>query len=215
MHLRTGINLSRMLKPSYSSKLLENAVEQFATLPGIGKKSALRMALFLLKQPTENVRKFSEAFVDFKENICRCSECNMISDSELCPICSDMRRDKKTICVVESVRDVLSIENTERYNGLYFVLGGIISPMDGVGPSDLPVAQLEERVKSSDIQEVILALSTSMEGETTSFYLYKILSRYTLNITTIARGVAFGDDLEYTDELTLAKSIENRQPFKK
>ena len=139
----------------------------------------------------------------------------MISDNEVCPICSDQRRDRTTICVVESIRDVLSIENTERYNGLYFVLGGIISPMDGIGPSDLPIAELEERVKNADIEEVILALSTSMEGETTSFFLYKILSRITDNITTIARGVAFGDDLEYTDELTLAKSIENRQPFKK
>ena len=139
----------------------------------------------------------------------------MISDSELCPICSDMRRDRSIICVVESVRDVLSIENTNRYNGLYFVLGGIISPMDGIGVSELPITELKERVSNSEIEEVILALSTSMEGETTSFYLYKLLSEYVSNITTIARGVAFGDDLEYTDELTLAKSIENRQPFRK
>lgn len=204
-----------MLKTNYSSKLLENAVEQFSTLPGIGKKSALRMALHLLGQPSENVKKFAESFVEFKENIQKCSSCNMISDTPVCPICSDQRRDHTTICIVESVRDVLSIENTERYNGLYFVLGGIISPLDGVGPADLPIASLEEKIKNSDIQEVILALSTSMEGETTSFYLYKILSKYTQNITTIARGVAFGDDLEYTDDLTLAKSIENRQPFKK
>ena len=204
-----------MLKQNYSSKLLENAVEQFATLPGIGKKSAMRMALFLLNQPIENVKKFTSSFIEFRENIKRCSVCNMISDNEVCPICSDQRRDRTTICVVESIRDVLSIENTERYNGLYFVLGGIISPMDGIGPSDLPISELEERVKNADIEEVILALSTSMEGETTSFFLYKILSKITDNITTIARGVAFGDDLEYTDELTLAKSIENRQPFKK
>lgn len=214
--LRGEKNQNRaMLRPSYSSQLLEQAVDQFSLLPGIGKKSALRMALFMLKQPKENVKKFAESLVNFKENIKRCSQCNMISDSEVCPICSDQRRDKSTICVVESVRDVLSIENTERYNGLYYVLGGIISPMDGVGPSDLPISELENRVKNSDVKEIILALSTSMEGETTSFYLYKILSKYTENITTIARGVAFGDDLEYTDELTLAKSIENRQPFKK
>lgn len=204
-----------MLKTNYSSKLLENAVEQFASLPGIGKKSALRMALHILGQPNENVKKFAEAFVEFREKINRCSSCNMISDTPVCPICSDQRRDHTTICIVESVRDVLSIENTERYNGIYFVLGGIISPLDGVGPADLPIADLEEKIKNTEVKEVILALSTSMEGETTSFYLYKILSKYTQNITTIARGVAFGDDLEYTDDLTLAKSIENRQPFKK
>lgn len=197
------------------SPLLEQAVQQFATLPGIGKKSALRMALFLLKQPKENVQKFAESFINFRENIQKCSVCNMIADTSICPICSDSKRNHHIICIVENIRDVLSIEATQRYSGLYYVLGGIISPMDGVGPSDLPIAELEKRLQHEDIHEVILALSTSMEGETTSFYLYKILSKYGANITTIARGVAFGDDLEYTDEITLAKSIENRQPFKK
>ncbi len=203
-----------MFKSNYSSILLEKAVEQFSTLPGIGKKSALRMALFLLNQPKENVEKFASAFLDFRENIKHCKVCNMISDTEFCPICSDNRRDKTIICVVESVRDVLSIENTDKYNGEYHVLGGIISPMDGIGPSDLYINELEDRVSKGSINEVILALSTSMEGETTSYYLFKKLSKYGVKITTIARGVAFGDDLEYTDEITLSKSIENRQIFK-
>ena len=203
-----------MFKQNYSSKLLEEAVDQFATLPGIGRKSALRMALYLLKQPEENIQKFASSFLELRKNAKHCSICNMISDTEVCGVCSDKRRDHSVICVVESIRDVLSIENTETYNGLYHVLGGIISPMDGIGPSDLPIQQLEERLNKGDVNEVILALSTSMEGETTSFYLYKKLKNYNVNITSIARGVAFGNDLEYTDEVTLAKSIENRQPFK-
>ena len=203
-----------MFKQNYSSKLLEEAVDQFATLPGIGRKSALRMALYLLKQPEENIQKFASSFLELRKNAKHCSICNMISDTEVCGVCSDKRRDHSVICVVESIRDVLSIENTETYNGLYHVLDGIISPMDGIGPSDLPIKQLEERLNKGDVNEVILALSTSMEGETTSFYLYKKLKNYNINITSIARGVAFGNDLEYTDEVTLAKSIENRQPFK-
>lgn len=197
-----------------TSKLLEDAVEQFATLPGIGKKSALRMALHILKQPEENVEKFAGSFLELRRKIRHCSICNMISDTEVCPICSDKRRDSSVICVVESVRDVLSIENTERYRGMYHVLGGIISPMDGIGPADLPIAELQERIEKGGVNEVILALSTSTEGETTSFYLYKKLKNFNISISSIARGVGFGDDLEYTDELTLAKSIENRQPFK-
>lgn len=197
-----------------TSKLLEDAVEQFATLPGIGKKSALRMALHILKQPEENIEKFANSFLELRRNIRHCSVCNMISDTEVCPICSDGRRDSSVICVVESIRDVLSIENTERYRGLYHVLGGIISPMDGIGPADLPIKELQDRVETGEVKEIILALSTSTEGETTSFYLYKKLKNYNISISSIARGVGFGDDLEYTDELTLAKSIENRQPFK-
>ncbi|MGM9773911.1 MAG: recombination mediator RecR [Candidatus Egerieousia sp.] len=197
-----------------TSKLLEDAVEQFATLPGIGKKSALRMALHILKQPEENIEKFANSFLELRRNIRHCSVCNMISDTEVCPICSDRRRDSSVICVVESIRDVLSIENTERYRGLYHVLGGIISPMDGIGPADLPIKELQDRVETGEVKEIILALSTSTEGETTSFYLYKKLKNYNISISSIARGVGFGDDLEYTDELTLAKSIENRQPFK-
>lgn len=199
---------------AFSSELLQKAVDQFSTLPGIGKKSALRMALFMLRQPKENVELFASSLVNLAQNVRYCSECNMISDSPLCPICSDRRRNRGIICVVESVRDVLSIENTQTYNGLYHVLGGIISPMDGVGPSDLPIAELEKRIEGGEVKEVVLALSTSMEGETTSYFIYNRLKKYDINITAIARGVAFGDDLEYTDELTLAKSIENRQPFR-
>lgn len=198
---------------AFSSELLQKAVDQFSTLPGIGKKSALRMALFILKQPKENVELFASSLVNLSRNVQRCSECNMISDSPVCPICSDRRRNRGIICVVESIRDVLSIENTQTYNGLYHVLGGIISPMDGVGPSDLPIAELEKRIEGGEVKEVVLALSTSMEGETTSYFIYNRLKKYDIKITAIARGVAFGDDLEYTDELTLAKSIENRQPF--
>ena len=198
---------------AFSSELLQKAVDQFSTLPGIGKKSALRMALFILKQPKENVELFASSLVNLSRNVQHCSECNMISDSPVCPICSDRRRNRGIICVVESIRDVLSIENTQTYNGLYHVLGGIISPMDGVGPSDLPIAELEKRIEGGEVKEVVLALSTSMEGETTSSFIYNRLKKYDIKITAIARGVAFGDDLEYTDELTLAKSIENRQPF--
>ena len=199
---------------AFSSELLQKAVDQFSTLPGIGKKSALRMALFMLRQPKENVELFASSLVNLAQNVRYCSECNMISDSPLCPICSDRRRNRGIICVVESVRDVLSIENTQTYNGLYHVLGGIISPMDGIGPSDLPIAELEKRIEGGEVKEVVLALSTSMEGETTSYFIFNRLKKYDINITAIARGVAFGDDLEYTDELTLAKSIENRQPFR-
>lgn len=203
-----------MFAGEYPSQLLENAVEQFASLPGIGRKSALRLALHLLKQPVENVERFSRAFTELRKGVRYCRQCNMITDSEICPICEDSRRDGSVICVVESVRDVLSIERTGRYHGLYHVLGGIISPIDGIGPSDLPVEKLAERVKSGAVQEVILALSTGMEGETTAFYLYKKLSGLNIKITAIARGIGFGDDLEYADELTLGKSIENRQIFK-
>ena len=199
---------------SFSSELLQKAVDQFSTLPGIGTKSALRMALFTLRQPKENVELFASSLVNLVNNVRYCSECNMISDSPLCPICSDRRRNRGIICVVESIRDVLSIENTQTYNGLYHVLGGIISPMDGVGPSDLPIAELEKRIEAGGVKEVVLALSTSMEGETTSYFIYNRLKKYDIKITAIARGVAFGDDLEYTDELTLAKSIENRVPFR-
>lgn len=202
-----------MNKSKYSSVFLENAVDELSSLPGIGKKSALRFALHLLKQPKENVRRFGNALIEMSDKICYCSVCNMISDTEICQICSDNSRDRSTICVVESIRDVMSIENTERYNGLYHVLGGIVSPMDGIGPSDLPIDELRERAANPAVKEVILALSTSMEGETTSFLIYKRLSSLNIKITGIARGVGFGDDLEYTDELTLGRSIENRQLF--
>ena len=170
---------------AFSSELLQKAVDQFSTLPGIGKKSALRMALFMLRQPKENVELFASSLVNLAQNVRYCSECNMISDSPLCPICSDRRRNRGIICVVESVRDVLSIENTQTYNGLYHVLGGIISPMDGVGPSDLPIAELEKRIEGGDVKEVVLALSTSMEGETTSYFIYNRLKKYDILLRTV------------------------------
>lgn len=193
---------------------MEDAVEEFASLPGVGRKTALRLALHLLKQPGERVQRFSNAFVRLRTEVRYCSECNMISDSAVCPVCSDSKRDRSVVCVVESIRDVISLENTQQFNGLYHVLGGIISPMDGIGPSDLTVDRLVERVGSGEIKEVVLALNTGMEGETTSFYIFKKLAPFDIKVTTIARGVGFGDDLEYTDELTLGKSIQNRQPFK-
>jgi recombination protein RecR len=202
-----------MYKSNYSSKLLDDAVEQFASLPGIGRKTALRLALHLLRQPLENVVRFSESFISLKSQICYCPVCRMISDDGVCPYCSDNRRDRAIVCVVESLRDVISIENTGCYNGLYHILGGIISPMDGVGPGDLAISPLIDRIRKYGIKEVVLALSTGMEGETTSFYIYKQISSLPVTVTAIARGVGFGDDLEYTDELTLGRSIETRQIF--
>lgn len=197
----------------YSSELLEKAVDEFASLPGIGRKTALRLALHIMRQPVENVERFSGAFLRMRKELKYCRHCNMISDSDVCGICSDSGRDRSIICVVESIRDVLSIENTGRYRGLYHVLGAIISPMDGIGPSDLPVEELVARASSDEVMEVVLALSTSPEGETTSFYLFKKLSSLPVKVSTIARGIGFGDDLEYADEMTLGKSIENRQLF--
>lgn len=202
-----------MIKHNLPSSLLSNAVEELASLPGIGKKSALRFALHLLRQPKENVKRFGNSIIKMREEIQFCSLCNMISDTPICHICSDKRRDNSLICVVESIRDVISIENTGEFNGLYHVLGGIISPMDAVSPSDLTIDSLVKRVAEGDVKELFLALSTTMEGETTSFYIYKKISSYPLKVSTIARGVGFGDELEYTDEVTLGRSIMNRQPF--
>ena len=196
-----------------SSVLLANAVDELAGLPGVGRKSALRFALHLLRQPKGNVERFGEAIVRMRSNIKYCSNCNMISDTSVCPICSDNRRDRGLICVVESIRDVMSIENTGEFSGLYHVLGGIISPMDGISPSDLAIDSLIKRVESGDVQEVLMALSTTMEGETTSYYIYKKIKEFPIKVSTIARGVGFGDELEYTDELTLGRSIVNRQIF--
>lgn len=206
----------------YPSKLLENAVQAIGSLPGVGKRSALRLALHLLRQPEENVHHFADSIVRLRDEAKYCRECSMISDEEICPICSDRSRDRRTICVVENVRDVMSIENTGQYHGLYHVLGGIISPIAGVGPSDITVAALVERVKSmvtsgetapEDI-EIILALSGDVEGETTSFYIYRLISGFGIRVSSLARGLGFGDDLEYADELTLGRSIVNRQQFK-
>jgi len=202
-----------MINNNLTSSLLSNAVDELASLPGIGKKSALRFALHLLKQPTENVNRFGKSIIKMREEIRYCSQCNMISDTPICSICSDKRRDRSLICVVESIRDVISIENTGEFNGLYHVLGGIISPMDGISPSDLAIDSLVKRVSEGGPREIFLALSTTMEGETTSFYIYKKIGSYPVKVSTIARGVGFGDELEYTDEVTLGRSIMNRQPF--
>lgn len=210
-------------KENYPSRLLEEAVDAITSLPGVGRRSALRLALHLLKQPVENVHHFTSSINAFRDNIRYCRTCMMISDEEQCSICSDNTRDKRTVCVVESVRDVMSIENTGQYHGVYHVLGGIISPINGVGPSDLTIRQLVDRVAeltsgplselSSEV-EVILALSGDVEGETTAFYIYRQISSYPVKVSSLARGLGFGDDLEYADELTLGRSIVNRQIFK-
>ena len=206
-------------KENYPSKLLEDAVDAISSLPGVGRRSALRLALHLLKQPQENVHHFTSAINALRDDVRYCRHCMMISDADECAICSDRSRDRSTICVVESVRDVMSIENTGQYHGVYHVLGGIISPINGVGPSDLTIRQLVERVAALQSvipseAEVILALSGDVEGETTSFYIYRQISRYGVKVSSLARGLGFGDDLEYADELTLGRSIVNRQIFK-
>ena len=202
-------------KENYPSKLLEEAVDAISSLPGVGRRSALRLALHLLKQPQENVHHFAQAVVNLRDEVKYCRECRMISDDEVCSICSDRSRDHNLICVVESVRDVMSIENTGQYHGVYHVLGGIISPINGVGPSDLTIRELVQRVaENQQPVEIILALSGDVEGETTSFYIYRQLQQHGAKVTTLARGLGFGDDLEYADELTLGRSIVNRQEFR-
>ncbi len=198
---------------NFPSKLLENAVAEFAKLPGIGRKTALRLVLHLLNQPNDDVARFGNTIIQLRNEIKHCSSCFNISDTETCDICANTKRDHQTICVVESIRDVMSIERTQQYNGIYHVLGGIISPMDGIGPSDLKIEPLLKKAMLGNISEVILALSTTMEGDTTNFYLFKKLSTFDLKITTIARGVSIGDELEYTDEITLGRSILHRTPF--
>ncbi|MBR4712969.1 MAG: recombination protein RecR [Paludibacteraceae bacterium] len=197
-----------------SSILLDNAVKEFSKLPGIGKKTALRLVLHLLRQSREDVEQFGNAFITLRNGIRYCKVCHNISDSEICGICADERRDSSQICVVENINEVISVENTQQFHGLYHVLGGVISPMDGVGPSDLAIDELIARLEAGGIKEVILALSPTMEGDTTNFYLYKKLSRFDVEITTIARGVSIGDELEYADEVTLGRSILNRTPYK-
>ena len=212
---------------NYPSILLSEAVDQFASLPGVGRKTALRLVLHLLRQSDKDVEVFAGALTRLKQEVKYCRVCHTISDQEVCPICQSHSRDKHTICVVENVQDVMSIENTGQYNGLYHVLGGIISPMDGVGPSDIEIDSLVARIEKEDIQEVILALPTTMEGDTTNFYIYRRLQNATLHhstqllndttplkISQIARGVAIGNELEYTDEITLGRSIVNRIEFK-
>jgi recombination protein RecR len=197
----------------YPSKLLENAVNEFASLPGIGRKTAFRLVMNLLRRDTEEVRRFGETLIKLHEEIHYCKICHNISDTEICNICNDKNRDRTMICVVENIQDVLAIENTRQFKGLYHVLGGIISPMDGIGPADLKIDSLEDKVKEGGIIEIIFALSTTMEGDTTNYYLYKRLNKYSVHLSTLARGVAIGDELEYTDEITLGRSIMNRTPF--
>ena len=225
-----NIYKSMAFKENYPSKLLEEAVDAISSLPGVGRRSALRLALHLLKQPQENVHHFTSAIKNLRDEVKYCRQCMMISDDEVCSICSDKSRDHRTICVVESVRDVMSIENTGQYHGVYHVLGGIISPINGVGPSDLTIRQLVDRVAALTSPEalfeaeapgidgapveIILALSGDVEGETTSFYIYRQIAQYGVKVSSLARGLGFGDDLEYADELTLGRSIVNRQVFK-
>lgn len=201
------------MSSQYPSVLLENAVNEFAKLPGIGRKTALRLVLHLLRQEDSQVGDFARALVTLKQEIKYCNCCHNISDSEVCAICSDKSRDESTICVVENTREVMAIENTAQFKGLYHVLGGIISPIDGMGPSDLQIVSLEERVKSGNVKEVILALSATMEGDTTNFYIFRKLQPYNVKVSIIARGVSVGDEIEYADEVTLGRSILNRTPF--
>ena len=195
------------------SKRLEQAVQAFSQLPGIGQKTALRLVLHLLKKDNLQVNQFAAAFHKLKEEINYCNICFNISDTEVCNICSNTRRNKEELCIVEDIRDIIAIENTQQYNGLYHVLGGLISPMEGKGPSDLQIDTLVDRLKNSEVKEIIMALNPTIDGDTTIFYLSKMLSKYELKITSIARGIAFGGELEYVDEITLARSIQSRLPY--
>lgn len=197
----------------FASTLLENAVTELSRLPGVGRKTALRLALHLLRQPAETSHGLAEAIQRMRDGIRYCRVCHNISETEVCPICSSAGRDASTVCVVESVKDVMSIERTGQFNGLYHVLGGVISPMDGVGPDQLEIDSLVERVKSGSVREVILALSATMEGETTDYYIYRKLGTLPVEITQLARGVSVGNEIEYTDEITLGRSLLNRTPF--
>lgn len=195
------------------SRHIENAVEQMSSLPGIGRRTALRMVLQLMNRSEEEIRAFSEAFIEMKKNVKKCNCCGNVSDQETCSICLNDKRDHALICVVEDIRDVLAIEATESYNGVYHVLGGIISPMDGIGPSDLNIPNLIERVRTTEVNEIVFALSPTMEGDTTNFFLFKKLKEFSITISTISRGVAVGAELQYADEVTLSRSLINRHPF--
>lgn len=195
------------------SSLLEKAVSEFSKLPGIGRRTALRLSLYMLGRTEEDVKKFSDAVYTFRRDVKHCRVCHNISDTDVCPICSDKHRDSSIICVVENVQDVMAVENTQQYNGLYHVLGGIISPMDGIGPNDIEIDSLVERVASGNVKEVIFALSSTMEGDTTNFYISRRLADYDVKLSVISRGISVGDELEYTDEVTLGRSIMNRILF--
>lgn len=197
----------------FPSQTLEQLVNQFAKFPGIGKKTALRMALFLLKQPDMEVQEMGEVISTLKENIHYCKECGNVSDSDMCEICADHRRDTSTLCIVEDLRDVIAIENTSQYRGLYHVLGGMIAPADGIGPDDLNMANLPQRIEKNNVKEVVMALNATVEGDTTVFYLSKKLKGLGVNISTLSKGIAVGGELEYADEITLGRSILNRVPY--
>lgn len=197
----------------YPSQLLECAVEAFSQLPGVGRKTALRLVLHLLRQSTEDVDSFADAVIRVKHDVKYCKVCHNISDNEVCSICSDPRRDGSVVCVVENIQDVMAIENTQQFHGLYHVLGGIISPMDGIGPHDIEIESLVERVEEGTVKEIILALASTMEGDTTNFYISRKLKDTGVKLSVIARGISVGDELEYTDEVTLGRSILNRTPF--
>lgn len=198
---------------NFSSKLLENAVNEVSQLPGIGKRTALRLVLHLLKQPESHTKHLTNALNNLAEEVKLCKSCHNISDVELCEICSSHNREAKTVCVVEDIRDVMAIENTAQFKGIYHVLGGRISPMEGIGPHNLTIQSLIDKVKEGNVTEVVLALSSTMEGDTTNFYIYKQLQKYDITISTIAKGISVGDELQYTDEVTLGRSIANRVPF--
>ncbi len=201
------------MSQNFASTLLENAVNEFAKLPGIGRKTALRLVLHLLRQETSEVDNFGQAIMRLRHDIRYCHVCHNISDTDTCALCADTTRDATTVCVVENVREVMAVEATSQYHGLYHVLGGVISPMDGVGPADLEIESLVQRIAQGNVKEVILALSATIEGDTTNFYIFRKLAPYDVRITLIARGVSVGDELEYTDEITLGRSILNRTPF--
>lgn len=198
---------------SFNSSLLENAVSELSKLPGIGRKTALRLALHILRRDENEAVALGESIIAMRKNICYCSRCHNISEEEVCPICNDSRRDASTVCVVENVKDVITIESTHQHGGLYHVLGGVISPLDGVSPADLEIDSLVKRVTEENLKEVILALSPTIEGDTTNFYIYRKLSELPVSVTMLARGLSIGNELEYTDELTLGKSIQNRVLF--
>ena len=198
---------------NFSSKLVENAVNQLSSLPGIGKKSALRLVLHMIKQEKQNINQFGNSFIDLINNINYCSECFSISDNQKCEICSDHKRDKSTICVVEDIRVMMAVESTMQFKGIYHVLGGLISPMDGIGPSDIKVEELIQKVQNTEVKEIIFALSTTMEGDTTNFYLFRRLKDQNITISSIARGISIGDELEYADEITLGTAISSRLPY--
>ena len=204
-----------MIQQQYPSQLLEKAVAEFAKLPGVGRKTALRLVLWLLRQEDEEVEQFAEAVRRLKQEVKYCKTCHNISDTDQCPICADPKRDSSLVCVVENIQDVMAIENTQQYHGLYHVLGGVISPMDGLGPSDIEIDSLVSRVAEGQVKEVILALSPTMEGDTTNFYIYRKLEETGVKVTVIARGIAQNDELQYTDEVTLGRALAGRVPFGK